>query len=323
MFYLEYGPKGKFIADLMHYNKSGLYTIFLLRQVKRQLKAVESGLRNDLVNLLGYCLGHISHVAADITVHPYVNSIVAAYPDNEADKFNDNQRWQTAPNIWKFHNVLEHYQDAYVLHRRFYGQEGFQKDWESVNVAAAAARYLQQSSAKKYWFLVKGARDFYRFKKPFDAALEEDKYKFFTSNNWIIDVNSYYKSSIPSFKTMDACPKLVQGGRYDSGGKLASAGLFDRYIDRAVAQTKAFWREVERYLAAPQTDFSDEEMLVDKRSFPTLRRHWNLDCGLAPTASSMVRAWDVPEKADTRLHLSGRIELRPPSGAARIDDVKL
>ena len=217
--------------------------------------------------------------------------------------------------------MLEHYQDAYVLHRRFFGSERFQNDWESVNVAAAAAVHFQKTSSKRYWFLVSRAREFYGFTKSFDEALEMDKYKFFTSNNWVIDVNSYYESTVPSRSQMEGCEKLVQGGRFDKKGAIVGSGLFDHYLDRAVAQTQSFWREVETYLAAPQTNFNDEELTPDKRSFRTLRRHWNLDCGLAPDAEAAAKSWEVPDVEDTRVHIGGSLEFAAPSNSGKMKDV--
>lgn len=311
MFYLEFGQKGAFIADLMHYNRTGLYTIHLLRQVKQHINKVNAGLRNDLLHLLAYAMGHVSHIAADITIHPYVNSIVAAYADNPPDTFQDNNRLYFK-NLWKFHNILEHYQDAYVLHRLFYGLSGFQRDWEYVNIATGAAEHFKKDANKGYWFLTRNAKQFYGFTIALDAddGFERDKYNFFTSTNWIIDVNSYYQSTIPTFDTMNRCPRLVQGGTFNSSGSYLTRGLFDQYLEHAAAQTRTFWSEIEAYLLADQTDFQDPDYSVEKQYCKTLRRHWNLDCGLAPGAVRSPTSWPIPNVPDTRMYLSGRLRFQ-------------
>ena len=304
LFYLEYGPDGTFIADLMHYNKTSLFMIWCLRQVKEQLKFVEMGKKPELLNLFAYCLGHISHIAADIITHPYVNSIVGAYADNEK-AFEGALFASSGSNAWRFHNILEQYQDAYILYRRFFDMEKFHPHWRSVHVASAAATHYMNKEHRSKWFLVRSAQGFYQFTKVFSPSVELNKYCCFLDLNDITNLGSYFKAVMPTRKMMEACPRLVQGGIYDEKGQLQHPGLFDRYIDDSIAQTHKFWAEVENYLAAPQQDYADLRLTPDKKSFPTLRRHWNLDTGMAPLADSRTESWSLPENADVRLCIAG------------------
>jgi hypothetical protein len=310
LFYVEFGETGKFIADLMHYNKAGLFMIWCLRQVKQCLPAAVSGFRPDLLHLFAYCMGHICHIAADIIVHPYVNSIVGAYPDNP-EAF-ENARGSLKNNIWKFHNILEHYQDSYVLHNLFFEIEGFGQDWETVNIARAAANYYMKKSNRNERFLMKNCKEFYKFTHKYKDVVEEDKYRFFENSNWLLDFEAYYNQTIPSKKTMENAQILVQGWKY---------GLFDQYIAWAVAQTHIFWAEIEYYLASHQNSYDDNELTEDKVMFPQLRRHWNLDCGMSPEADSSTRSWAVPQKKDTTLNIAGTLRYKSVHSAKRPDVV--
>lgn len=292
LFYLEFGTRGKFIADLHHYNCSSLFMIWCLRQLKR--KGINK-YTNFLKRQFAYVLGHISHIAADINVHPYVNSIVAAYPDNK--EIFKNARGLYAGKIWKFHNILEHYQDTYVLHKKFQAKEKFGTDWENVNVARAAAEHFFKSVNKSERFLVDICKKYYRFTKVYEDSLEQDKYNFFKSTNWIIDINSYYKTTIPNEKTMDACKRMVQ------------PALLDKYIDEAVSNTHDFWTEAENYMNSKENDdLGDDDLSKAKKHFPKLRKHWNLDCGLAPEAQAVNRQWDLP--GAERIHIAGNLTFK-------------
>ena len=317
LFYLEFGPVGTFIADLMHYNKTSLFMIWCLRQVKKKLDSVEEGKKPELLNQFAYCLGHISHIAADIITHPYVNSIVAAYPDNPAAFENANFDIM-GDNSWKFHNVLEQYQDAYVLHRRFFGMEKFADHsqsfpltnkhyWRSVNITSAVASYYLDKQNNSKWFLLRNARDFYGFSRDDleKEDVEQGKYRFYVDANWLVDYGSYCTITMPTRAAMEACPRLVQGGIYDKKDNLQHPGLFDQYIDESIKQTHKFWAEVENYLAVPQQDYADPTLTPDKKSFPTLRRHWNLDTGMAPLANAHTESWSLPENDDVRLCIAG------------------
>ncbi len=60
-------------ADLLHYNKSGVFLIELLR---RGSQATAPALRHKA---LAYALGHATHIAGDSIVHPLTNTFAGAY----------------------------------------------------------------------------------------------------------------------------------------------------------------------------------------------------------------------------------------------------
>jgi hypothetical protein len=63
------------IADLLHYNKTGEFLIELLRS-SRAVASPE--LRQKIFY---YALGHATHIAGDIMVHPYTNTFAGAFHD--------------------------------------------------------------------------------------------------------------------------------------------------------------------------------------------------------------------------------------------------
>jgi len=325
LFYLEQEPhKGTFIADLLHYNRSGPYMIWWLRRLREQIESFAD--RPILMRQFAYCLGHISHIAADITIHPYVNSIVGAYPKNPVVfKNNNGVLWKV---LWKFHNILEHYQDSYVLHRRFIGEEKMGPDQACVNLALPAANALG-ASPKNYIGLVEPTRIFYRYKTPLEM-IEKSKYDFFANITNFLNVGRYYSDVIPSEKKMSLVPRLTQGGRFDEEtGKLIEPGLFDKYIEQAVGLTLAMWKEAASFLGGGKNEpapFAGDEahMLLSSELalFPLLRKHWNLDCGIAPTVRGGNRIRTVPPgSTDTSFNVAGTLSFEPVVFDARPDIV--
>ena len=310
LYYLETGSQGTFIADLMHYNKTGMYVVSCLRSIKAGLARPPAPPK--FWKQLAYCLGHASHIAADINIHPYVNSIVAAYPDNGVNFAGAEATGALKGNMWKFHNILEHYQDSYVFYKLFVGDEGFVKDWESVNIASAASRYLADAGNADQRFLVANSKKFYRYRATFDATYETVKYEFFKASSWVpaLDVQSYFNHVIPDESRMSGCQRLVQGGTFSAQGKRLSKGLFDDYIDKAVQTTLQFWGEIDAYLCSTEKLLvSDVDMLQDKKFFPQLGRHWNLDTGLALGVDDSPTNWELPDAKNADLKVVGSLRL--------------
>jgi hypothetical protein len=310
LFYLDLGSTGTFIADLLHYNRSGLYMTWWLSELKKDVETLESStLGNDMLREYAYILGHISHIAADITIHPYVNSIVQAYPTLAKD-FENSRGWNPM-NLWRFHNILEHHQDSYILHEKFFGQEGFDsEDWENANVARHASDWFVHHSNPKTYFIVNRSRAFYRYGKNYKADLETDKHKFFLSENRLLNLSTYYDATIPDRATMHAHASLVQ------------KDLFESYLDAAVAMTCALYAEVERYLQDESASANDPELKAAKSLMPTLRRHWNLDCGLAPAGAGDSPSWKIA-RPDTQMCVAGSLVFNAANGSSARDDVRL
>jgi len=319
LFYIEYDVEGEFVADLLHYNRTGPFVIRWLTELRQFAKSLRGGDRPALDRQLAYCLGHISHIAADIVIHPYVNSIVGAY--NQLDKVFKNARgilfWKTP---WKFHNILEHYQDAYILHERFKGDEKFGSDDGCVNLAAAAGDFLRGQEAKEYIGFVKMTKQFYRYSTTLD--IEKYKYDFFANENTVVNLSGYYSDVIPDREMMQKVPRLTQGGPSAAD----RTGVFDAYVEKAVGLTLQMWSEVEAFLdvqearwaafADPDAHRLSQEELA---AFPLLGRHWNLDCGLAPTVSPRVRTEAIAQAPDSALVIPGGIGLATIHDVARGD----
>ncbi|MFH1216408.1 MAG: zinc dependent phospholipase C family protein [Pseudomonadota bacterium] len=307
LFYLEQGSQGTFIADLLHYNKTGLYLVSWLDYLKPLLAKPPASPKQT--KQLAYCLGHASHIASDINIHPYVNSIVGAYPDNAVAFTGAEVTSKMKGAMWKFHNILEHYQDSYVFYRLFVDDAGFKDDWESVNIASAAGDYFfkNQNSAER--FLVSQSKKFYKYGANLESTFENEKYEFFRASSWTptLDVQSYFNHVIPDKNRMINCQRLVQGGTFSKEGKRLSKGLFDLYIDRAVATTLEFWKEIDVFLTSEAKTEKDFE--ATKKYFPKLRRHWNLDTGLALGVEGHRTSFDLPNAQKAKLHIAGKLSL--------------
>jgi len=59
--------------DVTHYNKQGEFVLQLMNRAKN-LKNIAQKLR-----VAAYAMGHMSHVAADVIIHPYVNTFAGIY----------------------------------------------------------------------------------------------------------------------------------------------------------------------------------------------------------------------------------------------------
>jgi hypothetical protein len=315
LFYIEYDTEGEFVADLLHYNRTGPFIVRWLADLRLRAASLRMGLGGVYERQLAYCLGHISHIAADITIHPYVNSIVGAYPEN-AVCFK-NARGLLPKLQWKFHNILEHYQDAYILHRRFIAQEGLGPDENCVNLGAPAGVWLREQGRSEWLGFVARTRDFYRYDTTLD--IEKYKYDFFANENTFVNVSGYYSDIIPSEEMMDRVPRLTQGAKSND------EGLFDQYVESAIALTLQMWGEVRSFMDVPRgitPTFPDQKHRLDSKelkAFPMLGQHWNLDCGLAPQVIDQARSEQLDQAPRRSVSVGGAIGLMTPAGSSRHD----
>ena len=318
LFYIEYDKEGDFIADLLHYNRTGPFIVRWLTDLRMSSRTLRAGLRPRLERQLAYCLGHISHIAADITIHPYVNSIVGAYPENQP--VFKNARGFLPVKKWKFHNILEHYQDAYILHDRFIGEEGFGGHPDCTNLGGPAGTYLRSQTDRSEWLgFVARTKAFYRYTTNLD--IEKYKYDFFANQNTFVNVSGYYSDVIPDKAMMSRVPTLTQG-KVDGVD-----GLFDQYVAAAVALTLSMWAEVRAYLdidtSVVPTYFGSglnhRLASAELAAFPILGKHWNLDCGLAPVVKAGGRGEPVASPPRTGLSVGGGIELATAASVSRGD----
>jgi len=272
---------GGFIANLMHYNKTGPYILYLLSYLKKN-KLLIGELKSKMLYYFAYLLGHASHIAADITIHPFVNSIVGAYHDNL--KLFEHARGWVRKNEWRFHNILEQYQDTYVLYEKFFKEENFYHKqagnclW-SPNIAYIASDYLLKN--KHNYFMLKFSKDFYNYSEVLDSKWETKKYQFFTCKNWFMDIDYYYTTTTPDKNTMKNCKILVQ------------EELFDQYLEKAIQITKEMWREIEIYW---KSSIVDTQEAISNGYFNKLSRHWNLDTGFSPEIIANPLTWQKKDR---------------------------
>ncbi len=103
--YLDFKqPQQALWADHMHYDVTGE----LLQTMARRLAALPTARRTAPEGVVPLCwtLGYLSHVTADLTVHPVVRKIVGDYADHKTE-----------------HRQCEMVQDVYIYHRMRQGAE--------------------------------------------------------------------------------------------------------------------------------------------------------------------------------------------------------
>jgi hypothetical protein len=164
------------------------------------------------------------------------------------------------------------------------------------------------------------SKQVYRYSTTLD--IEKYKYDFFANQNTVVNISSYYSDVIPDRKMMRAVPRLTQGGPSADD----RSGVFDAYVEKAIGLTLQMWSEVEAYLDIPEgvpAAFGgpDSHRLSPQElgAFPLLGRHWNLDCGIAPTVNTSVRTEGIDQAPDSALVIAGGIGLATIHDVARGD----
>jgi hypothetical protein len=318
MFYPEMPYEhAAFYSDLMHYNRTGQFLVRWLLDLRDQNEMLRSGLSNDLLWKFCYVVGHATHIAADIVVHPYVNSIVTAYP--LLQKLYEDFRGWNPLNIWKFHNILEAIQDSYVWHEKYQRDAGFASPSQAVNLAYGAGWFMRRQKRGRWIGFTQRAKDFYRVGVDFDV--ESDKYAFFSDDNFLLDCSAYFDSSTPDRKQMREWPDLVQGNL--SG---TQPGIFDDYIERAVALGTQVVGEIRQFMLgaerSPRFDQPSQRHRVARaelEEFPILGRAWNLDCGLALAVQPNNFAMFLDDSKTKAVSVPVSLSLEGPSGGYQDD----
>ena len=315
LFYLEILDEMGYMADLMHYNKTGPYVIFGINELRNKKPNEEpfdiDNMKFEELNMLAYYMGHASHIAADIVVHPLVNNLIGAYPDLKKRFLNSRgKRGIISIALWRTHNIIEHYQDSYVLHHKYTEfleiYSGFfeigNESWKNIMIGIAAASAYQkykQSEKKTHYFIAKNAIAYHKYKKNEDiytTSIENDKYNFFLDANPLMNSSTYFEETIPDKKTMDDWWKT----------DFVETSHFDDCIDKAIELTHKMWDEMLNYLVAkPSIDSEDDEFEVKSKYFPILQKHWNLDTGFMMSINKELRLYN-PEgnnNKDIETHL--------------------
>jgi len=120
-----YSDATEFVSDLFHYSLSGSFAIKLVecaRQVK--IRERERGEHSDLAErLMALALGYISHVSADIIIHPYVNILAGAYWSMPIKKIR-----KLASKPLSMHMMIELHQDSWLAYN-YFGRKKLSTGW--------------------------------------------------------------------------------------------------------------------------------------------------------------------------------------------------
>ena len=305
LFYLEILNKMSYMADLMHYNKTGPYVIFGINELRNIETFNIKKMKFEELNMLAYYMGHASHIATDIVVHPLVNSLIGAYPDLKKRFLNsrDTGGIISMP-LWRAHNIIEHYQDAYVLHHKYakfleVADSFFEKrnkPWKNIMIGiAAASAYQKYEDADKetHYFIVKNAIEYYNHKsnaKINTTSIEDYKFNFFLDANKLIKSSIYFDETIPDKITMDVWWKT----------DFVETSHFDTCINMAIDLTHKMWDEMLRYLVEnPKINSEDDDFEVKSEYFPILQKHWNLDTGFMMSVNKELKLYN-PEGSNNK-----------------------
>ena len=297
LFYLGVGTTSMdYMANLMHYNKTGPYVIFGINSIKEIFN--DNNNTDKELNILAYYMGHASHIAADVIVHPLVNSLVGAYPDLSRRFFHARSKNISIIPLWRTHNIIEHYQDAYVLHYKYPEFNVNVEHWKNIMIGIAAANEYKKESYKNdgYYFILKNAKGYYKHKKNkgiISESMEIQKYNFFLDENKVMDSSTYFEQTIPDKVKIEVWKDV-----------LVQESFFNKYIEKAVSLTKQMWDEILNYIVSGHVLKINEGTDVEKeikfaaysKTFPILRKHWNLDTGFGPYIGSKIIESFKPKK---------------------------
>ena len=274
---------GELLSSLMHYNKTGGFMIWYVDKLRRKMARTKSTAEFEKLSYhYAYALGHISHIATDVVIHPLVNTMAASYYRNEAKQF-ENSLGSNQINAWKLHHKVEHYQDAYVRANFFEGKEGRPHEWRMLDFPQTAAWHVAGAwgYGKKRAFQVNAIETFYQFMDDslygITASQEIGKMGFFTDVSPLSNVSfrNYYINCIPDAAMMRA-----------DQDKIVMPRTFDWHVKRAVDLAVAMMKEADTYDPAAfkgknATAQDERDLYAQKRDqFPLLHRNWNLDGGI-------------------------------------------
>jgi hypothetical protein len=294
IFYWESGEEATFIADYLHYNRVGPFAVSVLRKIKEKYIDNPNVFDDIYQYRLAYMLGFICHIAGDVIVHPFIDSIVRAY-DDDMKRFENPRGVAQYIDLWKYHNVLEHWQDDYILFEKVLAPQddsngclGFQ-GWQSVAIAGAAAKWIADEDSLYFLFdnlkcYGEISSDTFKSHKDVKNIKEFEKGKY----------EKFFKGGTPSLKFFVECVLPSDISKDDSENmsqqksreraNIIYPDAFMSYIDKAVDFTLKLWDEVDHYFL--DTAFESFNNLNDKsvvsKHFKLLNKHWNLDTGIAP-----------------------------------------
>ncbi len=316
------------LSDFMHYNKVSGFAIWMLDRLKKRLAAsTNADYKSRLNNQLAYCLGYISHVAADVMVHPLVNTMAGAYPTNPAQQF-ENSEGSNGINIWKLHHKVEHYQDSYTRSQFFAGEASLPaNDWEMLCFPRTACIHLLSDSSQA--FIARQIESFYHYRDDsihgavtLDDELGKLDYFADDSVSASVSFRNYHVNIIPSLPRMNAERSALTGTEQSDLDTVVQPALFVQYVEKAIELTREMMGEALTFLYGGQnyrnkTDEDRKDLYEEKRqTFVLLRKNWNLDCGLGFEFETTPNGATFAAQQRT-LHLPAtmRIVAKPVSGS--------
>lgn len=298
----KYGSWAK-LGTLCHHNTTGGPVIYALTKLKSDMDKLESMGSDDRWlwrYKLAYWLGHITHMAADIVVHPFVNSRAGA------NKLLEKKYWNfqggATKKIWSLHNIVEQLQDRWILNEnklKSLQVQNIKKEWRKLAFPALAAVHLRQK--EKHRFIGEWLSGFYGWSKAnersrLDYWYDSRKAAHVAFRNYLINV-------LPSKGQLPEKDKKFLVGPEE----------FGEHIKVAIQQSKLMIGEALEFLSKGSNATGEsprDQVSSVRKSFPLLYANFNLDAGLCFRFHPNERVAGVGKKSDIPCRIPVRLELK-------------
>jgi hypothetical protein len=282
LFYYGTNELVRSTSDMCHHKKTGVFVANMFDEIAK--------VNSDDVKYAAraFVLGYICHIAADIIVHPYVNSFAGDYYLQKIDPvWEEKISWALKPLIgWasqrdekkievKMHMFAEVHQDAYIATKHYgCGDE----------LSNGPGDTFWGKSWSDYWSdLITGGIGVWGHNPKGPTAPGVIKL-FHESLSKTLNVGLTYEN------VEDALGNAFDG--LDLGYDMASGPPVDKYVEEYVNH-KSYkgWKDYEYFLGAAAdvtaTDFWPAandyyEKSMDRKSFLKIMGNWNLDTGYMP-----------------------------------------
>lgn len=295
------------LSRLCHYNTTGAPVIYGLTQLKDQMNPEPGGKEGERwMYKLAYWLGHITHIAADITVHPFVNSRAGALKLLDKKFYNNFSK----PGLglktpWSLHNIVEQYQDRYVLGEFFSPAV----KWREVDFACLAAYHLRMN--KKHLFIGETIDDFYGqgYGKKQYFAWNGDKYETCRAWYWLDSATKSHMSFRNYFINVMATADQLR----EAVTEVVGPEDFRAHIDQAAVLAVKMLKEAIDFLLGDSNAVGAtprQKVYSVRDQFRLLNLHWNIDTGHGFKFHPCDRDAGVGENIVRECRVPVRIELK-------------
>ncbi len=292
------------LSTLMHHNTTGAPVIYGLILLKEQM-GNELTKADEMLWMckLSYWLGHITHIAADITVHPFVNSRAGA--NKLLEKKFKNFRGSSPPKIWTLHNVVEQYQDRHVLENHYAGESSFR----AMAFGSMAALHLRKS--RDFRFIGETIDRFYG--QNYGGKQNYEKagcpYEYCRVWYWLdskvrshMSFRNYLKTVMPSKKQLQEDDTFLVG-----------PGDFNEHIEAATALSVKMLKEALEFLKGDtkaEGDTPRDLVYSVRKCFPLLYMNFNIDAGLCFKFHECDKTAGIGEQKAIACRVPLRLELK-------------